>query len=213
MKSINRVIITQDFITLFIFLGILILFFLKAFDHKKLYGYTSAFITQGFIEKTSEENNPFFNLFYILLQFFCVIVISVVTFQFINPIPSSYISNFSLLLLIVLITTLFFVIKNFVTAFIFKLLELKEKIKYLLFTKNGYLYTCCLLLFPFVILHQYAFKSKILLIGVISLLLIFRLFLIFKNNKKTLFRHFFYFILYFCTLELAPLVLLYKTIN
>lgn len=210
MKSIDRVFISEDFITLTLIFGVIILFIIKIFYPKQLSGYTKAFFTQGFIEKNAEQQFSFLNYFYILLQVFSIITISLILYIFITP--KYYESTYSTILVITSFTTLYFIIKNITVLIIFKLFLLKEYLNYLMYTKNGYLYTCCLFLFPCLIFYQYAFKEKLFLSIVISLLLIFRLFLIVNNNKKTLRQHFFYFILYFCTLEIAPVLLLYKTI-
>ena len=49
-----------------------------------------------------------------------------------------------------------------------------------------------------------------LLFSIFVILFIFRAFLIIKKKKKIVIRKLFYFILYFCTLEIAPLLIVYK---
>ena len=211
MKSIHRVIISEDFITLIFILGVVLLFIMKTFNAKQLYGYTTALFTQGFIEQTAEQKNSLFNSFYLLLQFFAVITIGLTLYFYTTPLYFEI--NYTVCLTIISFLIIYFILKQALQTLIINLLQLKDELSYLVYSKNGYLYACSLLLFPFLILYQYTFKSKLFLTLIISLLLIFRLFLIFKHNKKILSQHFFYFILYFCTLELAPLLLIYKTIT
>jgi len=211
MKSIHRVFLSEDYITLIFIFGVILLFVIKITDAKRLLGYTTTFFTQGFIEKTIEQNFSFINTFYLLIQFFSITTISLSLYFFITP--EYFRGDYKLILILILSVTLYFIIKQVTLFLLLKIFQIKEHLNYFVYTKNGYLYTCCLLLFPFLILYQYTFKSKVFLGLIICLLLIFRLFLISKNNKKVLTEHFFYFILYFCTLELAPLLLIYKTIT
>lgn len=211
MKSIHRVIISEDFIALIFIFGVVLLFIMKTFNAKQLYGYITALFTQGFIEKTAEQKFSFLNSFYLLLQLFTIITIGLSLYFYTTP--QFFEINYNIALIIISSIVLYFILKQVVLLLLLNLFQVKEELNYLVYTKNGYLYACCLLLFPFLVLYQYTFKSKIFLTTIICLLLIFRLFLIFKNNKKILSQHFFYFILYFCTLELAPLLLIYKTIT
>ncbi len=211
MKAIERVFFSNDLITIILFFGFVLLFLMKLYKPQRLFGYTVAFFTQGYIEKRVEENVSFFSPFYILLFSFSLTIISLTVFIVLTPLLFE--RNLFVFLLTLAFVSLFYVVKKIITYCFIVLFEVKEELNYFIHTQNGYLYTVSLLLFPMLIFHQYFLNSITLLVYIVALLLIFRGFLILVNNKKVIFSHIFYFILYFCTLELAPLLILYKTIN
>ena len=101
-----------------------------------------------------------------------------------------------------------------ITYFIAQLFGIKKLLQRVVFNRTGYFNNLIIWFLPFVllsyyspILQQFWFKSSII---VFLILLIFRYFLIISSNKRLIIAHFFYFILYICTLEIAPLILIYK---
>ncbi len=211
MEAINRTFLSNDLITITFLIGLVLVFLMKLYKPKVLLGYTLAFFTPGFIEDRSDEDISVFSIFYNLLFLFSVILIAATLFIILSP--HYFEKNNTNLVYLVLSTFTYYILKKSITFFILLLFDIKDKLSYLLYAKNGYLYTSCLLLFPVLILNQYATKNNFIVLFFVALLLIFRVFLIFKNNKNLIFNHMFYFILYFCALELAPLLILYKTIN
>jgi len=211
MKGIERILLSNDLVTYCVLIGLVLLFLMKVFNPVFLKNYALAFFTQGFIEEVAEQRPKFFSAFPILIQLFSLLVVSLITYLLLTS--NYFYPSIPLFLKVLSVVVVYFVFKNVFIAFIVNLLHLKSRLNYLLFSKNGYLYTCCLLLFPIIILYQYGFKNDTFLCSFVCFLLIFRLFLILKNNKTLVFRHLFYFILYFCTLELAPLMLIFKTIE
>ena len=211
MEAIDRNFISNDLITITFLIGLILVFFMKVYKSEYLLGYTLTFFRQGFIEKRTEDNTFLFSIFYSLLFFFSVTIITITIFILATPL---YFENNTTSLFSILITTLiYFISKHSINFILAHLFDIKETVNYMLYTKNGYLYTTCLLLFPILILNQYFIKNTSILLFFIALLLIIRAFLILKNNKNIIFNHMFYFILYFCALELSPLLILYKTIN
>ncbi len=211
MEAIERNFLSNDWITLLFIVAIMLLALMKLYKPKRLYGYFVAFFAQGFIEKRAEENPSFFSPFHLLLFSFSMIIITIAGYSlltFFNIQQNFWV--FSSLLTGVVIYYIIKIALNQALAYIF---DIEEDIRYFLFTKNGYLYTLSLWLFPLLIIHLYWLKSPVLLLWVVMIISLFRGFLILLNNKKIVFRKLFYFILYFCTLELAPLLILYKTIN
>lgn len=211
MEAVNRIFLTNDLITISFLVGVILVFLMKVYSASDLYGYTMAFFINGFIEKRAEDSVSKFSIFYILLFFFMVVTVSITVLTLLS---TFYVENdiliFSSVFLGVLI---YFVVKQIINYSVVALFNLQKQLRYFLYAKNGYLYTVCLFLFPFLILNQYFLKNNEVLCFWIALLLVFRVVLIFINNKKLIFNNKFYFILYFCTLELAPLLILYKTIN
>lgn len=209
MQAIERITNHDSWITLVIVLAIVLLAMMKSLKPTKLYGYSVAFITPGFFHKRTEEGASFFSPFKLFLFSFSTIVISL--FLFLTLISEIYSHSFLAFLGLLLFVILYFLVRFFIDYALANILGLSSTVGYFLHTKSGYLYVLCIWLFPIIILYQYTFTSKLFLIYSFIILLIFRAFLILINNKKLVINKLFYFILYFCTLEIAPLLILYKT--
>ena len=112
-----------------------------------------------------------------------------------------------------LFTTVFIYIfiKYLIDIFLANVFAIEENVNYFLQVKYGYLFTSCLLIFPVIIISKFAFNNNYLLIFSFVILLIFRAVLVLFNNKGLIIGKLFYFILYFCIFEIAPLLILYKT--
>ena len=78
----------------------------------------------------------------------------------------------------------------------------------------NYLSNLMLWSLPLILLSFYLqfFKSATLKITILFfiIMLVFRYVLLLINNKKLILNNLFYFILYICTLEIAPLILILK---
>ena len=100
---------------------------------------------------------------------------------------------------------------NYLLATLFNLQKIYKKI---IFEKINYLNAISLLVLPpllFVIYTQNNYNFYLWITILISaILLITRYLLVLKNNKTLFFKNLFYFILYLCALELAPLVIILK---
>ncbi|AZJ33206.1 protein of unknown function [Tenacibaculum mesophilum] len=209
MKAIERVIYNDNWVTLVIILAIVLLAMMKLLKPTKLYGYTIAFVTPGFFHKRMEEGVSFFTPFKLLLFSFSIIVISL--FLFFTLVSEIYSHSFLAFLGLFLFVSVYFSVRFFLDYALANILGLSKTVNYFLYTKSGYLYVLSIWLFPIIILYQYTFTNKLFLIYSFCILLVFRVFLILTNNKKLVISKLFYFILYFCTLEIAPLLILYKT--
>lgn len=209
MEIIERNFETSNWATLVLLLCFVIIALMKLYKPQLLLGYSIAFFSQGFIENRSDKNPSIFSVFHILIFLFSLLVYSLTTHLLITNLNFyEYTSPFWLTLFYV---SSFVFLKYVIIKLIVLTLDLEEKTRYLLFSKTGYLYTISLWLYPILVLYQYWYSSKNILIIYLLLLMAFRAFLVTKNNKKLIFNHFFYFILYFCSLELAPLLIIYKT--
>ena len=94
------------------------------------------------------------------------------------------------------------------------ILDFKNGHKKLVFEKMNYLNSLILWVIPFLILCVYATKFKffffVITFSLFVLLIVIRYVLFISNNKKLVFNDLFYFILYLCTLEIAPLIIFFK---
>lgn len=210
MNAIERTFFSSDWLTFIFIISLGLIFVMKLYKPKLLTGYSIAFFSQGFIEKRVEENPNFFSAFHAVLFLFCSLMFSVlITVSYFQK-DSLTITNFGWVFL-GFISYLF--VRFFIDILIEKLFIIEQQTRYFRFSKVGYLYTAALWLFPILIVNNYTTQNKYLLLFLVGSLLLTRFVLIIKNNKNLIFSHFFYFILYFCTLEIAPLLIFYKTIH
>lgn len=109
---------------------------------------------------------------------------------------------------------IFFVLRYFVGKLLATIFDKEKEFEYVTYLKMSYLSNFCLVIFPvlvFAIYVQYdsiGFSFFVLILATILLLLYYVL--IINNNQKVILRRLFYFILYLCALEIAPIILLYK---
>ncbi|TDQ28887.1 DUF4271 domain-containing protein [Tenacibaculum caenipelagi] len=209
MQAVERIINNESWITLVILAAIVLLSVMKLINSNKLWGYTTAFYTPGFFQKRVEDNPSFTSPFNLILFTYTAIVISL--FTFLVLLPKSFEYNFYTFSVLFLCLLSYLLVRRMLDYFLINILGLTQILKYFLHTKLGYLHVVCLWLLPFVVLYQFTFKNPTFLISSFSILFIFRAFLILNNNKRIVIGKLFYFILYFCALEIAPLLILYKT--
>lgn len=208
MEIIERNFISNDWITLVLLTSLVLIALMKLYKPQLLLGYSIAFFSQGFIENRSNKNPSIFSVFHVLIFIFSLLIFSLC----IHFLLSNYLENYTSSYLITLGgLSAFILIKYLIIKLISFSLEIEELTRYFLFSKTGYLYSISLWLFPILVFYQYTYSNDKILIVYLLLLMAFRGILVIKNNKKLIFNHFFYFILYFCTLELAPLLIIYKT--
>lgn len=208
MEVISRNLASNDWITLVFVIALVLIALMKLYKPQLLLGYTIAMFSQGFIENRAEKNPSIFSTFHVLIFTFSTLIFSLAIYFFVE----SWLSIERFNYIDILISLLgFLIIKFLFVRLIVNTLDLKEQTRYLIFLQSGYMYSISLWLFPILILFNYCYTNSIFLLFFICILLVYRGFLILRNNKKLIFNNFFYFILYFCSLELAPLLIIYKT--
>ena len=70
MEALQRVILSNNWITIIFLVSLAVLFFLKLFEAEKLKGYAASIFNKGFIEIEAEDNSSFFSFFHIGFSFF-----------------------------------------------------------------------------------------------------------------------------------------------
>jgi len=150
-------------------------------------------------------------LFSLLFSFGLAFIIVISKNNISNSLPSI---SFYFYLKTVGLILLFLVVKLIVNLLFSVLFDLKSKLIKIIYIKILYLNFISLIVLawlPFVLFtHKYAILIfKISILATITLALLFYYFLV-KTNSKLLIKYFIYFILYLCTLEIAPIIILYK---
>ena len=84
MEALQRVILSNDWITIIFLVSLAVLFFLKLFEAEKLKGYAASIFNKGFIEIEAEDNSSFFSFFHIGFSFFFFLMITITGYFFAN---------------------------------------------------------------------------------------------------------------------------------
>ncbi|WKD85412.1 hypothetical protein KCTC32516_00752 [Polaribacter huanghezhanensis] len=210
MQALERIEFSNNWLTLVFMVGLLLLVVLKMLNHQKLFEYSRAFFLKGFIEKKVEERTAFFNAFNVVLFLFFVLVYALFFTNLVVFFLPETESNFQIFLKILILVLGYFSIFSILDLVLCHLLEIKTELAHFIAAKLGYSYTIALLLFPFLILKAYSFLTIYVLITVFVVLFTLRGVLTFINNKNLIINKLFYFILYLCALEIAPLLIIYK---
>ena len=164
----------------------------------------------------NKEKNSVQNLFQIILFIIQILTISILIYLSGAVFPTfiSIENSLNTFIFIILGVIFYFSIRYFIgkfIAFIFNLNALQNKLTY---EKINYLNNLILWVLPFLIIAFYNTSSNYLLLKITFtitfILLIMRYILLIVNNKKLVFNGLFYFILYLCALEIAPLVIILK---
>lgn len=208
MHAINRDFFSNDWVTLLVILCCILLSFMKLFNAKLLKGYTTAFFTSGFITKRTEDSNKnSFSVFHLLLFIFCTITLSLTICYLYHESLHYKLTNF---LLVMLLLSGYFIIRIIIDFLLIRIFNIESITQYFFYTKTGYFYTLCIWLFPVLIICVYYFKNALILYTWLIILFLIYIGLTAFNNKKLILNQLFYFILYLCTLEIAPLLILFK---
>ena len=212
MEALQRSVLSNNWITLIFVFSILLLFFLKLFTTTKLKGYVTSLFNKGFLEIEAEENYWALSFFHTGFSLFTFLMLSVTTFFLVNQFKQS--SVFLLEDYLLSTSYLFsYVVLRFIVVFaLFSVFQFKSKLSFFMTSKRGYLYSISIGLLFLNIFYFYTFQYQDLLFTGFVALFSLRFSLILINNKNLIIKELFYFILYLCAFELAPLFVLFRLI-
>ncbi len=153
-----------------------------------------------------------FNVLLLLFQFFIYgfLLFKIVTYYNISTITSDSFLYTKIILFLVILYSFRFLIGKI----IFSVFKLSSRYEAESIYKLTYLSKLSIYVFPFLIaFHYYNFEKGFLILSVFTaIFLLYFYILILIKNQKNIFTHYFYFILYLCTLEILPLYLFYKVL-
>ncbi|MFA5296718.1 MAG: DUF4271 domain-containing protein [Lutibacter sp.] len=165
----------------------------------------------------NKEKNDVLNLFQFLLFLAQLLALSLLLY-FANSLWhfSSTLNGLNGYLLLVGSVALYFCSRYLIGLFLAEIFNINNKYNRLVYDKVSYFNNLILWILPFLVLSNYAtfyndffFKTTIFVL-VIMLIIWYGLILV--NNKKVIFNNLFYFMLYLCALEIAPLAIILKLI-
>ena len=212
MQATERFLETNNWIAILFVFCLFILFLLKLFNAEKMRGYSLSIFNKGLVEIMSQEKKSVLTIFDIGLTGFSFLNISL-TLYFLFVFYQSE-ATFSMLAYskISSIVLLYMVGRNILEALIMRLLNIKEALAYFFLSKKSYLYSISIGLFFLNVFYLYGFQNILFFLSGIILLFVLRFALILINNKNLIIKELFYFILYLCAFEIAPLLILFKLI-
>lgn len=212
MQALEREITTNTWITITMLFLLFLLAVLKSFNSEKLKGTVSAVFRKGFVDEEIEENYSFFSGFNLIIFSFSNIIISLVVYLLGLYFSSKIDVGFLSFLKVLLVVFGYFFARWFLEYLISLLLEIKNETQQFLTSKARYLYSISFGFFCLLIFIIYAFSNRDFLLYAVIFLLFIRFLVLLVYNKKLIISKLFYFILYLCTFEIAPLFILFKLI-
>ncbi len=212
-EASERILISQDWITITLLLVIALLLFNKLKHGERFRRLQSLLFNNVYINDYSKTIPLIFNVFNNVFSVIIILVISLLFFVVLNDYhPGNINYNVIYFFKIVFYVFTFIVIRFVIGLLLGSIFEMEKEQQYFTFLKLSYLSNFCLIIIPVLIINFYidlAVFSKLLIL-VAVLLLLFYYFKLIKNNHKLIFSNLFYFILYLCALEIAPFVIIYR---
>ena len=212
MQALEKIVINTNWISIILVFLFAIIAILKIIDGDKLKGYVFALFNKGFIQDEVEENTSFFSSFYSLLFIFSSVVLALVTSLLVAETNKNTSFSLSSFFLILGIIWSYFTIKSLLEIGVISLFFIKKEVRFYVVSKFGYLYSISFFLIIFLVLFRFGPLNFSFFIaatlGLFLLKFVFQL----VNNKNLVFGKLFYFILYLCAFEIAPLLIMFKLV-
>ena len=212
MQALEKIVINTDWISIILVFLFAIIAVLKIIDGDKLKGYVFALFNKSFIEDEVEEKTSFFSSFYSLLFIFSSSVLALVISFLVAATNKNTSFSLSFFFLILGIIWSYFTIKTLLEIGIIRLFFIKKEVRFYVVSKFGYLYSISFFLIILFVLFR--FGPLIFSFFIATTLGLFFLKFVFQvvNNKNLVFGKLFYFILYLCAFEIAPLIIMFKLV-
>lgn len=211
--------IKSDWMTAVFLLVLLLFAIVKYFYKERLVELMLVFFTKRYLVRFGKDSNLIFNgfnavLFTTLLLISTVVLYLCIHFYF----PEVIVENELLLFLKIFgFIGLYFLVRYVIGLFLATLFQINKLHQSVVFVKMTYLFASSALIFPLLLIVFYVEEYNLLffqlLLFILGILLITRYVFVMKNNKNIMLSELFYFILYLCALEIAPLLLIIKLIN
>lgn len=212
MEALHRSVLSNNWITLIFVFSILLLFLLKLFTTTKLKGYTAALFNKGFVEIEAEEPYFSFSFFHLGFSLFTFLMLSITIFLTVKQFKQDPIFLFEDYLLYTFYLFSYVILRFLAVFALFSVFQFTSKLSFFMTSKRAYLYSISIALLFLNVFYFYAFQNQYLLFIGLTVLFSLRFSLIVINNKNLIIRELFYFILYLCAFELAPLFVLFRLI-
>ena len=210
VQALERTIIDTNWITVLLVMLLVFIFLLKGLSFVRLKGNAFSLVNNAFIESEIEENYSFFNLFKIVIFLFSMIVISLLMYKFLLFYAGPVEGGFYIFIKVLGVVFSYFSIKRLLEVLLGGLFKISAEGKFFLCSKSNYLNSISFILFIGLITVEYSQLNTLFLVYFSIILFSIRFILHAFRNKKLISSELFYFILYLCSCEIAPLFILFK---
>ena len=210
LQALESIAINNNWITIVLLALFVFIFILKGLNSTKLKGYATALFNNVFIEKEIEDYSSFFKAFYALLFVFMIGTFSLLFLDFkVNYLRIGTI-NFTSYVTVNIGLACYFLIKWTLEYLLSLIFIIKKEVQFFLASKSSYLYSISFIIFGLFILINYTEIRAIYIYYITVFLFLIRFIIHVLSNKNLIFNKLFYFILYLCAFEIAPLFVLFK---
>lgn len=216
--GIERSLLSNDVLTFVYIFIFLMLAFLKFRFPKKFLALTTCFFSKSFFVDYANELTTTFSVFKSILFLVQNLILSIFIFNLLSiQVPEIYGSIDPVFIKLFLGVSAFLMSQYLFGLFLARIFQYKELFLSIHALKFSYLKVISFLMLPFLLFQNYGTygdKNSVGLIGAVflAMLLLIRVVLIVSKNNKVIFERLFYFIVYLCALEIAPLLILYKVV-
>lgn len=213
--GIERSLQSHDLLTFMYLLIFVLITFTKLKFPKKLSALCTCFFSKIFFVDYAIELSAIFSVFKTILFFIQNLIFSFFIFNMYGLLFPNTTIEVTLFFQIFVSISLLLMTQYLVGIGISKLFRFRDLYMSIHALRFGYLKMISFLILPFLLYQSYGRYDDELLVGTIitvflGLLLLLRIVLIVVNNNKIIIERLFYFIVYLCTLEIVPLLLIYK---
>lgn len=206
----------NDWIAVVLLFIFFVLTIVKVSYKERLYHESTFFISKKYLSiYFSKEKGKLLNAYQTVLFVVQILVVSMLVYlgaKWFNLQPVSY--GFSDYVLVFFAVGLYFIIHYLLGHLMAYLFNFSNEYKKIAYIKTSYFNNLILWMLPFLVFsiygNEHAKLFQQITFSLLTLLLILRYGLTLRNNKKFIFNNIFYFILYLCALEIAPLIIVLK---
>lgn len=210
MQALEKITYNNNWITILLLILFASIVLLKILNARKLKESFFALLNFTLIEDKDAEGASFFDPFQIVIFLFSIATISFFLFNVkLHFFPDNS-SDFSSFFTFFVGLLFYFLLKRIFEHALSILFLIKNRLKFFQISKSNYLYSISFLLYIAIILFEYAKINKVFIFYFAAFLFLIRFVFILVRNKKLIFNKLFYFILYICAFEIAPLFVLFK---
>ncbi len=186
------------------------IFLLRGLSTVRLKGSVSSLLNKSFVESEIEENSSFFNPFKNVVFVFSITILSLLSYKIYLHYNSSSEQGFYTFLKILGVVFSYLTIKRLLEFLLSVIFKIDKKLDFFLVSKSIYLYSVSFFLLIAIVLVEYSQLNTLFLVYFSALLFSVRFIFHAVINKKLIFSELFYFILYLCAFEIAPLFILFR---
>ena len=214
-EAIERIFISKDWITIVLMIIFTLLILNRIKFSERFYKLQYILLNNSYINSYSKASPLVFNVFNILFFAVATLTISFILFITLNLYYPDHISYDFIFFLKTLFFVVTFTVLRIILGFLLgSLFEREKEQRYFSFLKISYLANFSLMTIPLITINLYTestLYTHFLLVYSLVLFLYYYV-LILKNNQSFIFRNSFYIILYICTLEIAPFLIIFKAL-